>query len=74
LSIDSSNYNKHANTEARTIFNNYPLSLQAIELCSYFKSLGATNLDEQAHSEEDLGKIVAVANLCFKVRVGTKFI
>jgi hypothetical protein len=56
----------------RTIFNNYPLYLQAIELCSYFKSLGATNLDEQAHSEEDLGKIVAVANLCFKVRVRTK--
>ena len=41
--------------------------LQALELNSYFKALGASNLDEEHSSEEDLGKIVAVADLCFKV-------
>jgi len=39
---------------------------QAIELSSYFKALGAANLDDQSHSEEDLSKLVAVADLCYK--------
>ena len=38
---------------------------QATELCSYFKALGATNVDDDQNS--DLSNIVAVADLCFKV-------
>nr|SVE73116.1 EOG090X0AU0 [Ceriodaphnia reticulata] len=37
---------------------------QATELCSYFKALGAANVDDD--SEGDLGSIVAVADLCFR--------
>jgi len=36
-------------------------------LNSYFKALGASNLDDEQSSEEDLGNIIAVADLCFKV-------
>jgi len=39
---------------------------QAIELNSYFKALGASNLDDEQCSEEDLENIVAVADLSFK--------
>lgn len=39
---------------------------QALELNSYFKALGASNLDDEQSSEEDLGNIIAVADLCFK--------
>ncbi|XP_057366342.1 eukaryotic translation initiation factor 3 subunit M-like [Daphnia carinata] len=37
---------------------------QATELCSYFKALGASNVDDDQNS--DLSNIVAVADLCFK--------
>lgn len=39
---------------------------QTLELNSFFKALGASNLDDEKPSEEDLATIVAVANLCFK--------
>lgn len=39
---------------------------QALELNSYFKALGASNLDDEQSSEEDLGNIIVVADLCFK--------
>nr|SVE93798.1 EOG090X0AU0 [Scapholeberis mucronata] len=39
---------------------------QATELCSYFKGLGASNIDDQQSSDGDLASIVAVADLCFK--------
>lgn len=39
---------------------------QALELNSYFKALGASNLDDERASDEDLANIVAVADLCFK--------
>jgi hypothetical protein len=41
------------------------LFFQATELCSYFKALGASNVDDDQNS--DLSNIVAVADLCFKV-------
>lgn len=41
---------------------------QALELNSYFKALGATNLDDEQSSDDDLANIIAVADLCFKVR------
>ena len=43
------------------------LHFQATELCSYFKALGAANVDDESSSEGDLANIVAVADLCFRV-------
>nr|SVE93182.1 EOG090X0AU0 [Moina brachiata] len=39
---------------------------QAAELRQHFKALGASNIDDEQGSEDDLGNIVAVADLCFK--------
>ena len=48
---------------------NFCCLFQALELNSYFKAFGASNLDDERASDEDLANIVAVADLCFKVCV-----
>lgn len=52
---------------------NFFCLFQALELNSYFKALGASNLDDEHASDEDLANIVAVADLCFKVCVSLIF-
>lgn len=44
---------------------------QAAELCQYFKALGASNIEDEQRSEDDLANIVQVADLCFKEGSGS---